>query len=129
MVYLSAFIVGGIICVIGQILMDTTKLTPARILVIFVTSGVILGAFGIYDKLVDIGGAGATIPLPGFGNALAKGAIKAVKEQGLLGAFIGGITGTAAGITAAIFFGYLMALIFNPKTKSWDIRCKLIVEI
>ncbi|MFR0820581.1 stage V sporulation protein AE [Clostridium sartagoforme] len=118
MTYVSAFIVGGIICVIGQILMDTTKLTPARILVIFVTSGVILGAFGIYDKLVDIGGAGATIPLPGFGNSLAKGAIKAVKEQGLLGAFTGGITGTAAGITAAIFFGYLMALIFNPKTKS-----------
>ena len=118
MTYVSAFIVGGIICVIGQILMDTTKLTPARILVIFVTSGVILGAFGIYDKLVEIGGAGATIPLPGFGNSLAKGAIKAVKEQGLLGAFTGGITGTAAGITAAIFFGYLMALIFNPKTKS-----------
>ena len=118
MTYVSAFIVGGIICVIGQILMDTTKLTPARILVIFVTSGVILGAFGIYDKLVDLGGAGATIPLPGFGNSLAKGAIKAVKEQGLLGAFTGGITGTAAGITAAIFFGYLMALIFNPKTKS-----------
>ncbi|MBS5951232.1 MAG: stage V sporulation protein AE [Clostridium sp.] len=118
MTYVSAFIVGGIICVIGQILMDTTKLTPARILVIFVTSGVILGAFGIYDKLVDIGGAGATIPLPGFGNSLAKGAIKAVKEQGLLGVFTGGITGTAAGITAAIFFGYLMALIFNPKTKS-----------
>lgn len=118
MTYVSAFIVGGIICVIGQILMDTTKLTPARILVIFVTSGVILGAFGIYDKLVDIGGAGATIPLPGFGNSLAKGAIKAVKEQGLLGAFTGGITGTSAGITAAIFFGYLMALIFNPKTKS-----------
>lgn len=129
MTYVSAFIVGGIICVIGQILMDTTKLTPARILVIFVTSGVILGAFGIYDKLVDIGGAGATIPLPGFGNSLAKGAIKAVKEQGLLGAFTGGITGTAAGITAAIFFGYLMALIFNPKTKSWDIGCKLIIEI
>ncbi|MDU5109824.1 MAG: stage V sporulation protein AE [Clostridium sp.] len=118
MTYVSAFIVGGIICVIGQILMDTTKLTPARILVIFVTSGVILGAFGIYDKLVEIGGAGATIPLPGFGNSLAKGAMKAVKEQGLLGAFTGGITGTAAGITAAIFFGYLMALIFNPKTKS-----------
>lgn len=129
MTYVSAFIVGGIICVIGQILMDTTKLTPARILVIFVTSGVILGAFGIYDKLVDIGGAGATIPLPGFGNSLAKGAIKAVKEQGLLGVFTGGITGTAAGITAAIFFGYLMALIFNPKTKSWDRVCKLIFKI
>ncbi|MCR1952294.1 MULTISPECIES: stage V sporulation protein AE [unclassified Clostridium] len=118
MEYLSAFIVGGIICVIGQILMDTTKLTPARILVIFVTLGVILGAFGIYDKLVEIGGAGATVPLPGFGNSLAKGAIKAVEEKGLIGAFTGGITGTAAGITAAIFFGYIMALIFNPKTKS-----------
>ena len=118
MVYISAFIVGGIICVIGQILMDTTKLTPARILVIFVTIGAILGAFGLYDKIVDIGGAGASVPLPGFGNSLAKGAIKAVEEKGLIGAFTGGITGTAAGITAAIFFGYLMALIFNPKTKS-----------
>ena len=98
--------------------MDTTKLTPARILVIFVTAGAILGAFGIYDKLVEIGGAGATVPLPGFGNSLAKGAIKAVEEKGLIGAFTGGITGTAAGITAAIFFGYIMALIFNPKTKS-----------
>ena len=117
MVYVSAFIVGGIICVIGQILMDTTKLTPARILVIFVTGGTILGAFGIYDKLIEIGGAGASIPLPGFGNSLAKGAIKAVEEKGLIGAFTGGITGTAAGITAAIFFGYVMALIFNPKTK------------
>ena len=118
MEYLNAFIVGGIISVIGQILMDTTKLTPARILVIFVTAGAILGAFGIYDKLVEIGGAGATVPLPGFGNSLAKGAIKAVEEKGLIGAFTGGITGTAAGITAAIFFGYIMALIFNPKTKS-----------
>ncbi|MDU3348674.1 MAG: stage V sporulation protein AE [Clostridium sp.] len=118
MEYLNAFIVGGIICVIGQILMDTTKLTPARILVIFVTAGAILGAFGIYDKLVEIGGAGATVTLPGFGNSLAKGAIKAVEEKGLIGAFTGGITGTAAGITAAIFFGYIMALIFNPKTKS-----------
>ena len=116
--YIRAFITGGIICVIGQILMDKTKLTPARILVIFVTTGAILGAFGIYDKIVDIGGAGATVPLPGFGNSLAKGAIKAVKEQGLIGAFTGGITGTAAGITAAIFFGYIMAVIFNPKTKS-----------
>lgn len=116
--YIRAFITGGIICVIGQILMDKTKLTPARILVIFVTVGAILGAFGIYDKIVEIGGAGATVPLPGFGNSLAKGAIKAVKEQGLIGAFTGGITGTAAGITAAIFFGYLMAVIFNPKTKA-----------
>lgn len=118
MQYISAFIVGGLICVIGQILMDTTKLTPARILVIFVTAGAVLGAFGIYDKIVDIGGAGASVPLTGFGNTLAKGAIKAVDEKGLIGAFTGGITGTAAGITAAIFFGYIMALIFNPKTKS-----------
>lgn len=115
--FIKAFIVGGLICVIGQILMDTTKLTPARILVIFVTSGVVLGAFGIYDKLIDFAGAGATIPLPSFGNSLAKAAIKEVKESGLIGAFTGGIKGTAAGITASIFFGYIMALIFNPKTK------------
>ena len=118
MQYVSAFIVGGLICVIAQILMDTTQLTPARISVMFVTIGAVLGAFGLYDKLVEIGGAGATIPLPGFGNSLAKGAIKGVDENGLIGAFTGGITGTAAGITAAIFFGYLMAIIFNPKTKS-----------
>lgn len=117
MEYISAFIVGGIICVIAQILMDTTKLTPARILVIFVTLGAVLGGFGIYDKLIEIGGAGAMIPLPSFGNALADAAIKAVKEEGLLGAFTGGIKGAAGGITAAIFFGYVMACIFNPKTK------------
>ena len=117
MEFVKAFIVGGLICVVGQILMDTTKLTPGRILVLFVTLGAVLGAFGIYDRLVEFGGAGATIPLPGFGNSLAKAAIKAVDENGLLGAFSGGITGTAAGITASIFFGYLMAVIFNPKTK------------
>ncbi|WP_315070952.1 stage V sporulation protein AE [uncultured Clostridium sp.] len=115
--YISAFIVGGIICVIGQILIDTTKLTPGRILVVFVVLGVVLGAFGWYDKLINIGGAGATVPLPSFGNALAKAAIKDVEETGLIGAFTGGIKGAAGGITAAIFFGYLMALIFNPKTK------------
>jgi stage V sporulation protein AE len=115
--YISAFIVGGLICVVGQILIDVTKLTPGRILVVFVVLGAILGAFGWYDKLVDIGGAGATVPLPSFGNALAKATIKEVKETGLLGAFTGGIQGAAAGITASIFFGYLMALIFNPKTK------------
>ena len=115
--YISAFIVGGIICVIGQILIDVTKLTPGRILVVFVVLGAIVGAFGWYDKLIDIGGAGATVPLPSFGNALSKAAIKEVKEIGLLGAFTGGIKGGAAGITASIFFGYLMALIFNPKTK------------
>ena len=115
--YLWSFIVGGLICVVAQILMDTTKLTPARILVIFVVLGAVLGAFGLYDKLIDIGRAGATVPLPSFGNSLAKAAIKGVKEKGLLGAFIGGIEGGAGGITAAIFFGYLMACIFNPKTK------------
>lgn len=116
--YISAFIVGGLICVIAQILMDKTKLTPGRILVAFVTVGTILGALNIYDKIIDIGGAGATVPLPGFGFALAKSTIKEVKEQGIIGIFTGGIKGTAGGIAAAIFFGYVMALIFNPKTKS-----------
>lgn len=115
--YIRAFIVGGLICVIAQILIDKTKLTAGRILVLFVTIGVILGAFGWYDKLIEIGGAGATVPLPSFGNALAKAVIKEVNEIGILGAFTGGIKGGAAGITSSIFFGYLMALIFNPKTK------------
>ena len=118
MEFVRAFIVGGLICVVGQILMDTTKLTPGRILVMFVTLGAVLGAFGIYDKVIEFGGAGATIPLPGFGNTLAKSAMKAVDESGLLGAFIGGTQGAAGGITAAIFFGYIMAIIFNPKTKN-----------
>ncbi len=117
MEYVRAFIVGGLICVIGQILIDKTALTPARILVIFVTSGVILGALGIYEPLVEYAGAGATIPLPGFGNTLAKGVIKAVKSDGILGAFIGGVQAAAGGIAAAVFFGYLIALIFDPKTK------------
>ena len=115
--YIMAFVIGGAICVIAQILMDKTKLTPARILVTFVTLGVILGALNVYDLVVQFGKAGATVPLPGFGYALAKSTIKEVKENGLIGAFTGGIKGTAAGITAAIFFGYIMALIFNPKTK------------
>lgn len=115
--YLRAFVVGGLICLIGQILIDKTKITPARILVLFVTSGVILGALGIYEPIVNYGKAGATVPLPGFGYALAKGAIKDVDEFGLLGAFTGGIKATAAGVAAAIFFGYIMALLFNPKTK------------
>ncbi|WP_297429202.1 stage V sporulation protein AE [Clostridium sp.] len=115
--YISAFVIGGIICVIGQILIDFTKLTPGRILVVFVVLGAVVGAFGWYDRLVEIGGAGATVPLPSFGNSLAKATIKEVKETGLIGAFTGGIKGAAAGITASIFFGYFMALIFNPKTK------------
>lgn len=115
--YLDAFIVGGLICVIGQILIDKTKLTPARILVSFVTLGVILGALGVYEPLVKLGKAGATVPLPGFGYSLAKGVMREVDKKGLLGAFTGGIMGTAGGITAAIIFGYLMAVLFNPKTK------------
>ena len=115
--YIMAFIVGGVICVIGQILMDTTKLTPARILVVFVTGGVILEAIGIYEVIIKYGKAGGSIPLPGFGYTLAKSVMKEVDEIGLLGAFTGGIKGTAGGITAAIFFGYIMALIFNPKSK------------
>ena len=116
--YIRAFIVGGIICVIAQILMDKTKFTPARILVSFVTIGVILGGLDIYDIVVKYGLCGATVPLPGFGYVLAKSAIKEVKLNGLLGVFTGGIKGTAGGITAAILFGYIMSLIFNPKTKS-----------
>ena len=115
--YLRAFIVGGIICVIGQLLMDTTRLTPAHVLVVFVTSGVVLTAIGIYEPIVEFGEAGATVPLPGFGYALAKGAIKAVKTDGFLGAFTGGIEATAGGIAGAIVFGYLMAVIFSPKSK------------
>lgn len=115
--YLNAFIIGGLICAVGQILIDKTKLTPARILVLFVTIGTILGALGIYQKVVDVGGAGATIPLTGFGYNLAKGAIKDVDQYGLLGAFTGGIRAAAAGITAAVFFGYIMSVAFTPKAK------------
>lgn len=115
--YLRAFLVGGAICAIGQLLIDRTKLTPARILVVFVTTGVVLTALGIYQKVVDIGGAGATVPLTGFGYSLAKGTFKDVDKYGLLGAFTGGIRAAAGGITAAIVFGYLMAVIFKPKAK------------
>lgn len=114
---LKCFIVGGLICIIGQILIDKTKLTPARILVIFVTTGAILGGLGIYQYLVDFAGAGATVPLTGFGYNLAKGAIEGVKELGLIGAFTGGIKAAAGGIAAAIFFGYIASLISKPKMK------------
>ena len=114
---LKAFVVGGLICVIGQILIDKTKLTPARILVSFVTLGVILGGLGIYKYLVEFAGAGATVPLTGFGYNLAKGAIEGVKTSGLLGAFTGGIKNAAGGIAAAIFFGYLASLIAKQKMK------------
>lgn len=116
--YINAFIVGGAICVIGQLLMDFTKLTPARVLVTFVTLGAILHGLGLYQPLVDFGGAGATTPLTGFGYSLAKGAIKGVKEAGILGAFTGGLSAAAGGIAGAIFFGYIMALLFNPKSKT-----------
>lgn len=115
--YIRAFIVGGTICVIGQLLMDGTKLTPAHVLVLFVTSGVILTALGIYEPIVEYGGAGATTPLLGFGYSLGKGAIKATASGGLLGAFTGGVQATAGGVSAAVVFGYLMAVIFTPKTK------------
>ena len=111
------FIVGGIICIIGQILIDKTKLTPARILVVFVTTGAILGGLGIYKYLIDFAGCGATVPLTGFGANLAKGAIESVQENGLLGAFIGGVKASAGGIAAAVFFGYLASLIAKPKMK------------
>ncbi|MCI9016609.1 MAG: stage V sporulation protein AE [Clostridia bacterium] len=114
---IRCFIVGGIICIIGQILIDKTKLTPARILVIFVTTGAILGGLGLYQHLVDFAGCGATVPLTGFGNLLAKGAIEEVKTSGLLGAFIGGTKAAAGGIAAAIFFGYIASLIAKPKMK------------
>ena len=117
MEYLKAFLVGGLLCVIGQILIDKTKLTPARILTAYVVAGVLLGGIGIYQPLVDWAGSGATVPLTGFGYTLAKGVKEAVAEKGLLGALTGGITNTAAGITAAIFFGVLVASIFKARPK------------
>jgi len=117
MEYLNAFLCGGLLCVIGQILIDKTKLTPARILSAYVVTGVFLGGIGLYQPLVDWAGAGATVPLTGFGYNLAKGVREAVAEQGLLGALSGGLTACAAGIAAAIFFGLLIALLFRAKPK------------
>jgi stage V sporulation protein AE len=116
--YLKAFLVGGAICVVGQLLIDLTKLTPARILVVFVVAGAILSGLGLYQPLVDFAGAGATTPLTGFGHSLVKGASEAVKKEGVIGAFTGGIYATAGGVSAALTFGYLVALIFKPKTKT-----------
>ncbi len=118
MEYLKAFLIGGLICVIGQVLIDYTKLTPARILTSFVVTGVILGAVGVYKPLVDFAGAGASVPLFGFGNLLADGVRKAVDKEGLLGALTGGLTATAGGITAAITLGLIVALIFKPHDKN-----------
>lgn len=116
--YLKAFIVGGLLCVIAQLLIDYTKLTPARILVSYVVMGVILGGLGVYQPLVDFAGAGASVPLLGFGNCLAKGVKEAILEDGFLGIFTGGLKATAGGITAAIFAGLLVSLIFKPKDKA-----------
>lgn len=115
---LKAFAVGGIICVVGQILIDTTKLTPARILVSFVVLGVILTAVGVYEPLVEWAGAGATVPLTGFGYSLAKGVKAAVTEHGLAGALMGGLEATAAGVTASVVFGFIAALLVRPDDKS-----------
>ena len=118
MEYLKAFLLGGLLCAVAQILIDKTKLTPARILVAYVVAGVVLGALGLYQPLVDWGGAGATVPLTGFGNNLAKGVREAVQSDGLIGVLTGGLKAGAGGIAAAIFFGYLVALCFSSRDKS-----------
>ena len=115
--YVKAFLVGGALCLIGQILIDKTKLTPARILVSYVVAGVLLGAVGLYPKLIEFAGAGASVPLTGFGSLLAKGVKEAVMKDGFLGIFTGGLTATAGGIAAAVVFGWLAGLIFKPKDK------------
>ena len=117
MEYFKAFVCGGALCLIGQLFIDRTSLTPAKILVCYVTAGVILSGLGLYQHLADWGGAGATVPLTGFGHLLARGVKKAVEEQGLLGAFTGGATAAAGGITAAIFFGFLVALVGKSHPK------------
>lgn len=116
--YLKSFLIGGAICLVGQMLIDKTRLTPARILVSYVVAGVILGAVGLYAPFAEFAGAGAAVPLTGFGNTLAKGVREAVDEQGFLGIFTGGLKATAGGITAAILAGLLAALLFRPKDKS-----------
>lgn len=118
MEYVRAFITGGVLCLIGQLLIDKTKLTPARILTSYVVIGVILGGLGIYQYIADFGGAGASVPLTGFGNLLAQGVKQAVEEKGILGAFTGGFTAAAGGICAAVFFGYLVAVLSKPGDKS-----------
>lgn len=115
--YLKAFIIGGLICVVGQILIDKTKLTPARILVTFVVAGVFLQLIGVYEPLADFAGAGATVPLTGFGYNLCKGVSKAVSDDGFIGIFTGGFTAAAGGIAAALIFGFLVSVIFRSKAK------------
>ena len=116
--YIKAFAVGGLLCALGQLLVDYTRLTPARILTMYVVAGVILGGVGLYEPLMDFAGAGAGVPLTGFGNALAKGVRKAVEESGFLGIFSGGFTAGAAGICAAVFFGLAAALLFKSRDKN-----------
>ncbi len=116
--YIKAFLVGGLLCLIGQILIDKTELTPARILTSYVVAGVLQGAVGLYQPLADFAGAGATVPLTGFGNLLAKGVREAVDQEGFLGIFTGGLKSAAGGITAAVFFGLIVSLIFKAKDKS-----------
>ena len=116
--YVKAFLVGGLFCLVGQILIDKTKLTPARILVGYVVTGVILGALGLYQPIIDFAGAGASVPLTGFGATLATGVKDAIGEQGPLGMLTGGLTATAGGITAAIVFGLLAGILFRPKDKA-----------
>lgn len=118
MEYLKAFLIGGLFCLVGQILIDRTKLTPARILVSYVVAGVFLSAVGLYKPLVDFAGCGATVPLTGFGNTLAQGVREAIDEKGFLGIFTGGLTATAGGIAGAIVAGLLASLFFRPKDKS-----------
>ncbi len=115
--YLWAFLIGGVLCAIGEALIDYTKLTPARILVSYVVAGVVLGALGLYQPIVEFAGAGASVPLTGFGNVLVEGVKQAIDERGFIGILTGGLTGAAGGITAAILFGLLAALIFRPKEK------------
>jgi len=119
LMYLKVFLVGGFICLLGQILIIKTNITSSRILVLFVVIGAILEGLGIYQPIVDFAGAGATVPIVGFGRSLAKGVIEAVRDQGLLGVFTGGLTATAGGIAAAVIFAYIMAMIFNSKTKKY----------
>jgi len=118
MEYLNAFLCGGILCAIGQLLIDKTKLTPAKILVCYVVLGVILGGIGIYDYIKEWGGAGATVPLTGFGNNLAKGVREAIDKDGWIGIFTGGFTAAAGGVTAAMFFGYMCSVLFQSRDKS-----------
>ena len=117
MIFLKAFIIGGFICVIGQILINTTKLTNGKILVLFLVAGCILEGLGLYKPLIEFAGAGASVPISGFGSSLVKGAYEGLKADGIFGLFKGGLAATAAGVSVAVFFGYLVALIFKPRTK------------